>query len=139
MAIEVTIFGDKALEAALARLPDKLQEGLAQKAMKLAGQKLLVDVKAATPRKTGKLADTLKLKVFRKKGVVGVRVITGTRAELGIDPKSKHYYPAYVELGTQRDSADPFMRQTLRTDRGALEMMIANELRGLIQEAKTFG
>jgi hypothetical protein len=87
----------------------------------------------------------------RKTGRVGYRVITGTRAELGIDAADRYYYPAHVEkghaapghgraranaraltqreLGSRRTPPHPFLRPALKSR----ELEVLNQLQASIR------
>lgn len=119
--------GDKALQALLASLPDKLERKiLAGATVRAAKSVLLPAVVANTPvgapytRVTrgrtqqgndgafrrigfrqqvgGRLRRSYKVRQLRRRaGRVGAQIVTGTRADLGI--RGRGYYPAHLEFG----------------------------------------
>lgn len=122
MGINITLVGDKELEKALARLPQKLQKLVVTQAM-MPGAELirrtamgLINIGPAKV-KGGHLRDFLHIKTMSKKGFLGVQVRTGTRRELGISSKDRYYYPAAVELGTDFMPAHPYLRPATNNNR----------------------
>src|SRR5262245_7594744 len=115
MADRVTLdmLGDKALIATLQSLPDKMERRVLSRATRAASQFVLTLARARTPRDSGRLAATMKLRALRrKKGRTGFAVQTGTRAELGIPASATGYYPAHIELGSVDTPANPYFRST---------------------------
>lgn len=131
---DISILGAPELSKALAELPDKLERRVMIKATRETGKFFLTLAKARAPKESGKLASTMKLRAMRrKKGRVGVRIMTGTRAELGIDPKERGYYPAHVEFGHRDRSGNqvaavPFFRGPLHSSREALFAVMRQEI-----------
>lgn len=138
---DISILGDKALSATLSGLTEQMERKVLTKAMRDGGQFFLTLTKAAAPVETGKLKATLKLRALkRQKGRVGVAIQTGTRAELGIDPKDKGYYPAFRELGTRKLPPKPFMRGPLHSAReGVLAVIRQSVDAGIERELKKAG
>lgn len=138
---DISLLGAPELSKALAELPDKLERKVLTKALRQAGKYYLVLAKASAPRDEGRLTSTMKLRAMkRRKGRIGVTIMTGTRSELGIDPKQKGYYPAHTELG-HRDRAGvhhppiPFMRRSLKTGESAIFAILRQEIDSGIEAA----
>ncbi len=131
---DISILGAPELTRALAALPEKLERKVLTKALRQAGKFYQTLAAARAPRDRGKLATSFRVRALkRRKGRVGVMIQTGTRAQLGIDPKQKGYYPVHTELG-HRDragvhhAANPFMRSSLRTGQNAIFAILRQEI-----------
>lgn len=138
---DISILGAPELSKALADLPANLERKVLTKALRQAGKFYQTLAAARAPRDRGKLATTFKVRALkRRKGRVGVMIQTGTRAQLGIAPQNKGYYPAHVEFG-HRDvagvhhAADPYMRSSLRTGQQAIFAILRQELDNGIEAA----
>lgn len=126
--IDLTFLGDKQLEKKLHGLETKIEKKALRHAMRRAGKIVLATAKTLAPRRSGRMADTLKVRSAKKSnansGQVGVVVQTGTRDQLGIPEDAKYYYPAGVEYGTSHSPAQPFLRPALDQNREeALEII----------------
>ena len=144
----VTIDGDKELNAFLRRFPDKLQRTALNKALKTGAEIVLGDARRLVPvgkehdRPGLRLKQTLKIvrikgKAAKNRGI-GYKVVTGTRAELGIGPNEKYYYPAAVELGTKNRGdvgRRPFLRPALKNNESALMRVMRAEIKTEIRAA----
>lgn len=132
--VSAEVYGGAELAAAMLRLKATLRKRIMQKALRAAFQPLLKELRATAPRGKGKdvrgkhLKNTLKLRNLRRSRVrTGVRIFTGTPAELGIpkskgtNPKKAGYYPAHGELGTKHQRARPWMRPALAKLRGSIQ------------------
>lgn len=103
---------------------DELEKNTAMKAVRPAlrdGMKAIRPfVLALVPVRTGALVRTIKVRAAkRKRGRVGAVIVTGTREQLGIPADSPWYYPAHVELGTEKAPAHSFMRAGLHAGESA--------------------
>lgn len=104
MKIEIT--GDKEVIKALEGLGPKVERKVLGKAMRTGLRPLLEQAKAEAPVDTGKLRDSLVIRVAKSKK-------RGTVA-LEVRPNEKkfadgHYYPAQVEYGTEHTEPNPFL------------------------------
>lgn len=122
----LSFVGDKALQAQLAGLTDKLERRILARAITVATKEVLLPViQANTPvgspytrvargrtvqgeqgayrrvsfrQQTGRLRRSWRVKALaRRKGRVGSAVLAGTRAQLGITGRG--FYPAHQEFG----------------------------------------
>lgn len=138
---DISILGAPELSRALAALPETLERKVLTKALRQAGKFYMALAKARAPRDAGRLSGTMKLRAMkRRKGRIGVTIMTGTRAQLGIDPKQKSYYPAHIELGYRDVSgthhpANPYMRTSLKTGESAIFAILRQELDNGIESA----
>lgn len=138
---DISLLGVPELSRALAALPEKLERRVLTKALRQAGKFYQALAAARAPRDRGKLATSFKVRALkRRKGRVGVMIQTGTRAQLGIDPKQRGFYPAHVEFG-HRDragvhhGANPYMRSAIRTGQNAIFAILRQELDNGIEAA----
>ncbi len=114
--VDISLLGDKALDAALEALGIKVRDRIVKLGTKAGAGVWLRAAKAKAPvgprKPRGRhLKSTLKVVPVpgswgRKYDKIGHRVVTGTRQELGIPPDAKYYYPAALEYG-RRDPSDP--------------------------------
>lgn len=113
ISIDISVLGDKALQAKLSALPARAQRSLTGKAL-TAGARLVRDeARRLAPVDTGALKKSIKTKKFKQSRLAfGSRVVTGTRADLNISPQAKYYYPAVLEF--KRRS---YLRQALADKR----------------------
>jgi len=141
MRFDVSIDGDAELQRAIGSLLPKLEKKVLRQAMREAAKSLLLDVRAAIRqiRQTGKQTDPLSrgmtIKAL-KRGRIGVRIETPTRAKLGIPASAKNYYPAHIELGSRNEPAEPYMRGPLDQGRQELTRKARNRIiAGIEREA----
>src|SRR5262245_58310623 len=130
----IEMLGVPELSKALAQLPDNLERKVMVQATKKAAQFYKTLAEARAPRDEGKLASNFKVKAMkRSRRRVGYLIQTGTRAELGIDPKDQGYYPAHVEFGHldragQQQAPNPYMRNALRQGSEAIYAILRQEI-----------
>lgn len=109
-SVDIRILGDAKLSSALLKLENNVQKKLLRKAMrpaiKIIKKRAEGNISRSKEKEGGKhLKDTLKIRAIsrkkRRKGVVGLSIVTGTREALGLssDSKKDFYYPSAVELG----------------------------------------
>lgn len=115
--LDLSVLGDKELDARL----DALERGAAMKAvrpgLRAAMKAILPVILALVPVDTGKLrGGKWKIRAARRKrGRVGVAILSPTRQDLGILPTDPYYYPAAPELGLEGRPARSFMRAGLKS------------------------
>lgn len=84
------------------------------------------------------LRDTIKVRAnpSRKRGEISLRVMTGTRQELGIPAGEKGYYPFALEYGSLAWQPIPFMRPAYeQTKDKVISSVRAKVLAGIEREA----
>ena len=111
--IDISIVGDKKLQAKLKKLEFKLQKKIVRNALSRAILPVRNKAKSLAPYDSGLLKQSIKRKRGSKKGMAYAKIVTGTRLELGIPIDAKGYYPAAIEYGTSKQAAKPFMRVAL--------------------------
>lgn len=112
---ELQLFGDKELDAALARLDERVQKRAMRKAMKKVGVAIENQAVIFAPKDTWAMAKGIKTVAYssKRKGQFGILIRLPTRKELAaLYParaqeilEGKHYYPAVVEYKLK-----PFLR-----------------------------
>lgn len=131
---DISILGAPELSRALAALPANLERKVLTKALRQAAKYYATLAAARAPRDRGRLATSFKVRSMkRRKGRVGMVIRTGSRAELGIDPKQRGFYPAHIELGYRdvsgvHHAGDPYMRSALRTGQNAIFAILRQEI-----------
>ena len=113
--IDISIVGDKKLQAKLKKLEFKLQKKIVRNALSRAILPVRNKAKSLAPYDSGLLKQSIKRKRGSKKGMAYAKIVTGTRLELGIPIDAKGYYPAVIEYGAPSAGieAKPFMRVAL--------------------------
>ena len=126
MGVDISVLGNKQLQKQLKLLAGNMQKKIVRQALRAAAKPVLAAAKAKCPVKSGRLEKSLKLRAMkRKRGQFGVRIKTGTKAELGIPADDKFYYPAHVELGHGSVPAVPYMRSALEENRSSSLRIVA--------------
>lgn len=130
-AIDISIFGDKALSAKLAAMPLKVQKKITRQALRQGGKRVRDEARRLAPVDTGALKKSIKVRAAKnlRRGSFGISVQTGTRAELGISPEAKFYYPAVLEFGGRGHEAQPFLRPAMDATRAEVLSLIKNSIR----------
>lgn len=134
--IKVKITGIAELKQQLAQLPEKVAKRVTRKAMKKAGEPILEETKDTSPRITGDLADSFRLKVsfsgkhgrFRTRIQIGKKDFTGPT-----------FYGAFVALGAPNRNIEPndWMEVAARRKANrALDILEKEMGEGIIREAK---
>lgn len=128
-AIDISIFGDEELQAKLAAMTLKVQRKIVRQALRKGGKRVRDEARRLAPVETGALKKSIKVRAARnlRRGSFGIAVLTGTRAELGISPEAKYYYPAVVEFGGRGHDAQPYLRPAMDATR--------TEVLGLVKQA----
>ena len=138
--IDVSMIGDKALEQALRALPEKLETKVVRQALRKAAKPTLEQAKQnlqairVTGERTDRIRTGMKIRALkRKKGRLGVMVMTPTRQELGIDETAASSIPAHIELGTRNSPARPFLRSALKATRQEVFAILRRDIQAGIE------
>lgn len=128
--VDISVLGDKQLQKNLKKLAVDVQQKITRKALRKAGKETLFMAKLKAPVRTFNLVTNISLSSSLKKktGNIGVYVKTGTREKMGIPKSDKYYYPAYVELGTKKMSAKPYLRPAMEATRSSNTELIKKEI-----------
>ena len=123
-SIDIRVLGDQALERKLKRLVPKLQKKILRKAMRKAIRPVLAAAKEKVPVDTGALRDSLKIRAIKpRRGRFGVGVVTGKDLF-----KGDQFYGAFVELGTKKQPARPFLRPALKENEEGAKRTLRREI-----------
>ncbi len=108
------ITGAKELQRRLRKLPRVVQRKLMREALRAAAAPVLAEAQRLVPVDTGQLRSSLVIRAAKTKrrGSIGVQVQTRDGAF-----KGDEYYGAFVELGTHKHHAHPFLRPALDNTR----------------------
>ena len=111
--VDISMTGDKKLQAKLKKLEFNLQKKIVRNAVNRAILPVRDKAKSLVPVDSGLLRQSIKRKSGVRKGVARARIVTGTKAQLGIPIDAKGYYPAAIEYGTSKTPARSFLRKAL--------------------------
>lgn len=137
MRFGITVRGQEQVNQALSTLMPRLNEVIDAALADVTTQILQAAQANAPQGKTGLLASTLhQQRMKRQRGRLGYVVRTGTRAQLGLKPGERGYYPAHVQLGflhtaefgSRHIAAQPFLRRALRENQAAVVSRLAQAL-----------
>ena len=143
-SLEITVSGAEEIDLALRVLGPKIERRIVSKAFRVGAKVMLKAVRQniRSLRKTGEHTDVLarKMKIQamrRKKNRVGLMVVTPKRSELGIAEAGgrNSYYPAHIELGTQNNQAEPYMRDAFRDTNESVQDLVVAEINKAVGEA----
>ena len=117
------VSGFEELDRALKRTEDAVGGQALSSAVAKGAETVVQSAKERAPRKTGKLAESISYRV-------GKVSASGATAKIG--PKGVHY-ALYVELGTEKLTAKPFLRPALFGRRTAATDAIGKSLWAFIR------
>jgi HK97 gp10 family phage protein len=121
MALEMDVVYRGSEAQALAAIEEKFREGLAEY-----GTVLLPKAQALVPEDSGDLKATIRYAVAKKKLYAALRAGSrATKKKTGVD------YAAYVEYGTQKMPARPFMRGAVLQTQDSCDRIMAAKLGSL--------
>lgn len=133
-AFDISLLGDRELQRQFQQLPLVVQRKLLRQSFRQAMRPVLAMARSLAPKLTGQMARTLRLRAMkRRRGRLGMIIMTAPRAALGIPATAEGYYPAHVEIGAKKRGvpAKPFLRPAFDAQR---EIMVQTIARG-IEEA----
>ena len=129
--VQLDLIGDEAVQRKFKALEGKLQKKFARKSMRKAAKVIQKEAKARVPTgKTGMLKKNIKVRsAKRSRSRIGINVVVGEGWYTG-----EQFYGAFVELGTSKQPARPFMRPALEDKRDEARRVLVDELQDLIQK-----
>jgi HK97 gp10 family phage protein len=124
--IKLKVTGVEELNAALKHLGD---DYLAEFKMALydAGEVVRKDAIERIPKKSGDAAKTIKMEIGRMRDGTLYAVITAGGGE--------QYYVTFLEYGTSKMKARPFMRPALKDNRTEIKRIIRGRIQAVIERA----
>lgn len=143
--VEVRVDGGRALRRVLDALPERnrrfaLRPALLSSSKRLQGAVVQhlsgIPIGPQTGRYLFAMAGQRPVLIKARTGLVGYVLKMPTRAELGIDPKDKHYYPAVVEYGSPKDyerwpAYAPIRKAVNANERQELRRIVVDAKRGV--------
>ncbi|MEM2351789.1 MAG: HK97 gp10 family phage protein [Thermoproteota archaeon] len=120
----VEIMGSAELIARLEGLTARL-DGLSQEALKEVAEQIVEDAKALCPVDTGSLRRSIR---FERDPSSGVIVAAGGGGVINPKTKCEVDYAAYVEFGTSRAPAQPFLQPALEKNVVGLEEILCRKI-----------
>jgi HK97 gp10 family phage protein len=130
MQMSIAIKGAKELERKLLSFEPKLAKKIVRTALRDGAKLILEAAKANVPVATGALRDSLKVRAMRKRRFTyGIMVATAAGWF-----KGEQFYGAFVEFGTSRLAARPFVRPAFDSEKDAAEKTIVDGIRQGIEQ-----
>lgn len=130
MYMSVKIEGAKELEKKLLSFEPKLGRKIVRQALRKAAKPILAKAKSLVPVRTGALKKSLRIRALKKrKHRYGVMVATSEGWFVGME-----FYGAFVEFGTDKITAQPFVRPAFDAEKANAERIIRTELRKGIEQ-----
>jgi HK97 gp10 family phage protein len=123
MKISGGITGFEEIDQVLANLPAQLSKSVLQGTFKEAAKPLLEEAKRLVPVHEGDLQDSLGIVSGKKSGVEDVAVYVGPRYN-----KRHGFIGAFIEYGTSKKAAHPFMRPAYDKTIGPVKEIIKTAL-----------
>jgi len=138
MSIEMSLSGGKECLAMLQRIPAKDAKRAIRKGTRKGARFLLAAARERAPVNTGLLRRKLTIKGLRRKNQLGSMVVGGTREQMGIDAKSRGYYPAVKEYGSRKTNqrAIKYMQRGASVASGVATQTAVAEIKAAINQAK---
>jgi HK97 gp10 family phage protein len=118
--VTVKIIGEKELVTKLRALEASIAGGHLVEAARAASEVVRTEASRRAPRRTGKLASSI---------VAEIRSKSRDRAEISVGPGKEAFYGMFVEMGTSKMAAQPFLRPALDESRAEVEASVRDELR----------
>jgi HK97 gp10 family phage protein len=134
--ISFTVKGGKELDRTLNKMDRRLASKALKGGMKAAMEPVKDEAKRRVPVDTGLLRRSIRIATYGGKGYVGAVVRSGTRKQLKIPQDAKHYYPAYIEYGSQGKLARPFLRSAFAAKKNMVLNRVADDIRKAIERVK---
>lgn len=137
LEVDISVVGAPELIAKFGALEAKMQTKIARAAMRASAKRIKARVVANVSGQpvgvfTGRLLAAFtraKIKTERaKQGGIRLGVALPTRAELGIRPDEKGYYPTALEYGTDKMPARPYLRPAVDNHRDQELTQIGKEI-----------
>ncbi len=144
-AIDISVFGDKALERKFARLGPKLEKKIMRPVLRKAAKRIRPAIAQAAPVDTGRLKAALAtapIRSIRSRTQIRIVVKMPERDALGIPDGAKGYYPYAIEYGCTKKSgrvvaARSYIRATVDARMDSEHTALRRDIqRGIIKEAK---
>jgi len=126
-SVSMSITGLEDLERKLLAIGQALAKEVVQETMKKAAEPIMNVAKVNVPKRTGNLADSIKISLLSN----GSRVATG-RKSMYI---GKTFYGGMIEFGTSKMQAKPFLRPAFDSTKNRALEIIIEQFKKRIEEA----
>lgn len=123
--------GDKELIAAMNALTPALEKKVLRTALRAGGKPILAQAKSNAPFKTGQTRRALKLRAMKRSRKNRVGVIVQTKDG---DYKGDQFYASFIEYGTSKMAAKPFMRPAFDTKKNESLQIVTREIDAGLQK-----
>ncbi len=136
--MRVRVSGFRELDQRLARLEAALPEERVRKALHDGAQVLVDEMRRLAPVDTGRLRDSIQAvddrdaRVYGKVSAGDVSVYVGP---VGSTEDGDVFYARFIEFGTSRRAAEPFLRPALAARREQAEERVLADLSRAIEDA----
>ncbi|MEM2163907.1 MAG: HK97 gp10 family phage protein [Candidatus Bathyarchaeia archaeon] len=127
--MSVEIVGSAELVAKLESLSDRLGE-LSDEALAELADRIVEDAKSLCPVDTGSLRRSIR---WERDPSGGVIIAAGGGGVINPRTKREVDYAAYVEFGTSRAPAQPFLQPAIEQNISALEEILAKKIEGAVR------
>lgn len=130
MAIEINaeFRGVKELENALVQLPLSMQKQVLLSALKKAAKPVVTVAKEKARKRSGKGAKSIKARTNKKLKPIGI----------SIGPSKENFHMNFIEFGTVKLPAKPFLRPAWDANKDAVLKSMENEIwKALTKKART--
>ncbi len=124
--VEVRIEGLRELDRKLRRLEGRVARKIVRDATRKGAQALRKEIRAAAPRRTGFLRRHIRYRTTSR---------SPTHYTISVGPDRGAFYGRFVELGTQKMAARPFMRPAFERARERIVRIVTDRLREGIERA----
>jgi HK97 gp10 family phage protein len=130
MYMNIKIDGAKELEKKLLSFEPKLGRKVVRQALRKGAKVIQSAAKSNVPVKSGALKKSIKVRALKKRRQsYGVMVATSEGWF-----KGDEFYGAFLEFGTSKMPAKPFVRPAFDSEKGNAEMIVTSEIRKGIQQ-----
>lgn len=124
--MKVTLTGEKELLQKLKKLEDSVRGQVLSDALQAAAKIIQESASQKAPRRTGTLASNIE---------VGKVNLTASGGEIPVGPNKKAFYGMFVEVGTSKMRAQPYLRPAIDESKGAATSEFTKVLKAAIEGA----
>lgn len=138
--IDISVFGDKALQRRLQRVATTTQRKIVRQALRASAKRIkpyvLQNIQSKLGQRTGAYYKAWKRAKIRsgatRRGMIRLGIAMPTREEFGIAPGDKYFYPAALEYGQKRGNrhvpARPHIRPAVDNNKGREFRQISRDI-----------
>jgi HK97 gp10 family phage protein len=127
--------GAKELSKLLKKLPVKVEKNFMRQAVRAGARVVVKDARKRVPKNTGNLAKSLGVVSRRAKNIT-----MSVKARSGKKQKNDGFYGRFIEFGTRKMAARPFLRPALESNVSNIIKAMADKLNQAIDKfVKKYG